>query len=75
MITLEILGAIAASITIFTTRVAVGRYIEHSKTTAVSLRDLWRSFFILLRKVFMEKRNQVSAWFLCLWKTRVHYCI
>lgn len=31
MMTLEILGAIAASITIFTAGVAVGRYIEHSK--------------------------------------------
>ncbi len=31
MMTLEILGAIAASITIFTAGVAVGRYIERSK--------------------------------------------
>ena len=31
MIALEILGAIASAVTIFTAGVAVGRFIEHSK--------------------------------------------
>ncbi len=31
MIVMEILGAVAAVITIFSTGIAVGRYIEHNK--------------------------------------------
>ena len=31
MIALEILGAVAAALTIFSAGVAVGRYIEHNK--------------------------------------------
>ena len=47
MMTLEILGAIAASITIFTAGVAVGRYIEHSKNDRRQCRDYGGRFLTI----------------------------
>lgn len=62
MMTLEILGAIAAAITIFTAGVAVGRYTESSKNDRRQFER--RGDRLLLSKLIRANRQMVAPlWF------------